>query len=104
MRTTATYSKQYENQQGELELSATQLIFFRPKANRSGTFASFGLLGLLFSSKWEEMLAIPRADITSASIDQQQRLVLKTPSGEVIFQVEGPQQWVSALSPSMQQS
>ena len=62
----AWYLNGYEAYEGELELRGDLLLFNRKKANRVGTFAAFGLLGLALTNPYTTFITIPRQEIRGA--------------------------------------
>jgi hypothetical protein len=99
MKGTATYFHGYEQYEGQLEVTPAGVSFAKKKTNRAGTFAAFGLLGLMFTSKYEKLLEIPRADVTAVGATPDgQRLQLLTRNGPMIFAVGNVNEWLAYMT------
>src|SRR5437879_1900198 len=98
MKGSATYFHGYEQYEGELEVTPAGVTFAKKKSNRAGTFAAFGLLGLMFSSKYEKLLEIPRADVTGVGATADGgRLQVTTKNGAMIFAVGDVKAWLAYM-------
>jgi hypothetical protein len=100
MKAPATHVTGYEKIEGQLELRRDQLRFNRRKDGRSGSFAAFGLLGLLLSSKYEQYISIPRGDIVGVepSASNPEELAVTTSRGTMVFLVADREPWLRGLA------
>ena len=77
----AVYHSGYEKVDGVAELTEMDVKFHKNKS-RAGIAAMFGLIGMLLSSKHEELLSIPRKEITGVSLEGISTVLIAAPKGE----------------------
>ncbi len=97
----AVYHSGYEKAEGAAELTSTSVKFHKNKS-RAGIAAMFGLIGMLLASKYEELLSIPRSEISGASLEGDRTVVIAAPKGEIKFvflSSDVAKNFVQALTP-----
>jgi len=99
MKDVAWYLNGYEQHEGELELRPDMLLFNRKKGGRAGTFAAFGVVGLLLTSPYEPFMAIHRAEIQGAypSPTNPNEFAVYTARGILVFTVHNRAPWLQAI-------